>query len=214
MQNWWLRTLLARLGLCWDCWAFSLDLGNLGGKYRLSGWSPSTHTHTRGQEVDEAGDAGAERFLKTQLNSSFVWHVKQMRSVLCKKKKKEISKATTTTTTTRATESAYEVRKSNNRNCWKQVATIGGPSSELWWLSINVHPSPISRIPHPYAISSQPSSSFSSSSNSEQRRHKQRLKLKPGKDYNQCVRIIPQRYRWDTVASAEIRRGTKQWPTS
>lgn len=205
MQNWWLRTP----GLGWDCWAFSLDLGNLGGKYRLSGWSPHTHTHTRGQEVDEAGDAGAERFLKTQLNSSFVWHVKQMSSVLCKKKKKtEISKATA------AAESAYEVRKSNNRNCWKQVATIGGPSSELWWLSINVHPSPISRIPHSYAISPQPSSSFSSSSNSEQRRHKKRLKLKLSKDYNQCVRIIPQRYRWDTVASAEIRERTKQWSTS
>lgn len=91
MQNWWLRTLLwPGLGLGWECWAFSLDLGNLGGKYRLSGWSPYTHTHThaRGQEVDEAGDAGAERFLKTQLNSSFVWHVKQMSSVLCKKKKR------------------------------------------------------------------------------------------------------------------------------
>lgn len=47
MQNWWPRTLLwPGQGLGWDCWAFSLDLGNLGGKYRLSGWSPHTHIHT------------------------------------------------------------------------------------------------------------------------------------------------------------------------
>lgn len=103
---------LARTGMAWaeiaelsaSTWAtLVVNIDCLGGLH--------TYTHTRGQEVDEAGDAGAERFLKTQLNSSFVWHVKQMSSVLCKKKKTEISKATA------AAESAYEVRKSNNRNC-------------------------------------------------------------------------------------------------
>lgn len=79
---------LARTGMAWaeiaelsaSTWAtLVVNIDCLGGLH--------THTHTRGQEVDEAGDAGAERFLKTQLNSSFVWHVKQMSSVLCKKKK-------------------------------------------------------------------------------------------------------------------------------
>lgn len=163
-----------------------------------------THTHTRGQEVDEAGDAGAERFLKTQLNSSFVWHVKQMSSVLCKKKKTEISKATA------AAESAYEVRKATT-----EIAENKLQRSAAHQVSCDGYRSTCTHLPslvYPIRMPSPPSHhpSFSSSSNSEQRRHKQRLKLKLSKDYNQCVRIIPQRYRWDTVASAEIRERTKQ----
>lgn len=148
---------LARTGMAWaeiaelsaSTWAtLVVNIDCLGGLH--------THTHTHTRTRSWWGWRRRRWTLfknSTQLKFCVACKANEQR-FMQKEKKTEISKATA------AAESAYEVRKSNNRNCWKQVATIGGPSSELWWLSINVHPSPISRIPHPYAISPQPSSQF------------------------------------------------------